>query len=113
MASADVKAYWSFVAELGCIVRGCYLVPQIAHVIGKPSITERVLEPKPKGKKLARHDWLVLPVCHKHHSVDANALDNNAAEFERRNGACADHVERIGRLYGIDPFGLSQIGRKI
>jgi hypothetical protein len=45
--TAVQKQHWNEVASLGCVV--CGGMAQIAHVAGKPSITERMQEPKAKG----------------------------------------------------------------
>jgi len=51
--SGELKRYWSRVAALGCAVHGEGCAAELAHAHG-PSVTERMQEPKAKGKKLAR-----------------------------------------------------------
>ena len=109
---AHIRRYWNSVVELGCVVYGCWQPAQVAHVIGKPSVTERIKEPKPKGKKLARHDFLVVGCCHFHHSLSRDALDNNAAAFEEKYGPVAAHIDKIAAVTGLDLWALSQEGRK-
>jgi hypothetical protein len=113
MATAGIKRYWSRVAGLGCAVHGreCVHV-EIAHVVGKPSVTERIKEPKPKGKKLPRHDWLVLGICPWMHRWSSRSLDLNPAAFEEDWGPVAAMVDRVGAKLGVDPWMLSQVGRK-
>jgi hypothetical protein len=110
---AQLRRFWTCVVEMGCIVRECWMPPQIAHVVGKPSVTERIKEPKPKGKKLQRHDWLVVGCCHQHHSVARDALDNNAAAFEAKHGPVAAHIDKLAAATGLDLWALSQEGRKV
>ena len=50
MSTAAVRRYWDQVAALGCVI--CGGPAEIAHCHGG-SITERMQEPKAKGKKLA------------------------------------------------------------
>jgi hypothetical protein len=110
MSSAAVKRYWTRVAELGCVV--CGGPAEIAHCAGKPSVVERIQEPKAKGKKLARMDWLVLPACAYHHRLSHASLDRWPTEFEIINGRIADHIDRISTKLGVDVWALSQQGRK-
>jgi hypothetical protein len=63
MPTADVKRYWSLIVKDGCIL--CGGPAEIAHCHGG-SIVERTKQPKAKGKKLPRFDWLVLPLCPLH-----------------------------------------------
>lgn len=110
MSTAEIRRYWTKVAALGCVV--CDGPAEIAHCAGRPSVIERIQEPKAKGKKLPRLDWLVLPLCAFHHRTGPDALDLSPRSFESRHGPVAWHIDRIGRQLGVDPFALSQVGRK-
>lgn len=106
MSTAAIKRYWSRVAANGCIVTG--RPAHIAHVVGKRSVTERIQEPKPKGKKLPRHDWLVLPLAPELHYM----LDYDPEAFERAYGPVAALVDKLAARLGVDVWALSQEGRK-
>lgn len=110
MASPHIRRFWFRVAALGCVV--CGNPAEIAHVVGKPSVTERIREPKPKGKKLQRHDFLVLPACPFHHRLAPDSLDLNPREFERRYGPVAGHLDAIAAVLDVDVWAHSQRGRK-
>jgi hypothetical protein len=109
-ATAEQRRYWTRVAARGCMVTGG--PAEIAHCIGKPSVTERVREPKPKGKKLTRHNWLVIPLAPALHRFAPDALDIDAAAFERRHGPVAGMIDRLVAELGVDVWTLSQEGRK-
>lgn len=108
----SVRAYWSAVAGMGCAVHGAGCPAEIAHCVGKPSVTERIKEAKPKGKKLPRHDWLVIGLCPRLHRIAADALDYNPAAFEARYGPVAGMIDRLVERTGIDVWARSQRGRK-
>lgn len=110
MATNAIRRFWSRVTALGCIV--CSGPAEVAHVIGKPSVTERIQEPKPKGKKLPRHDWLTIPACPWHHRYAPDSLDLAPRDFERNYGAVAEHLDMIAARLEVDVWGLSQKGRK-
>lgn len=110
--TAAIRRYWSAVAALGCAVHGPGCAAEIAHVVGKPSVTERIKEPKAKGKKLPRHDWLVLPLCPALHRLYCWSLDNAPKEWEATYGKCADMLDEVARRLGVDVWALSQRGRK-
>jgi hypothetical protein len=105
-----LRLYWNQVAAMGCVV--CGGVAEIAHGAGKPSVTERMQEPKAKGKKLPRMDWLVIPVCAWHHRQAVDALDLNPRLFEEHYGPVAKHIDRIARKLGIDVWAKAKEGRK-
>ena len=107
-----MRAYWSRVIDQGCAVHGYGCPSEIAHVVGKPSVTERIKEPKPKGKKLPRHDWLVIALCPAMHRLYCWSLDNAADEWESKYGETATMIDELAAAIGVDPWALSQIGRK-
>lgn len=110
MSTAAVKRYWQRVADLGCLISGG--PAEVAHVIGKPSVTERLQEPKPKGKKLPRHDWLVIPLAPEYHRILPYSLDLNPGEFERRYGPVAAMVDHVAAKLNTPVWELAQKGRK-
>lgn len=112
MSTAAIRRHWSRVIELGCAVHGPGCPSEIAHVIGKPSVTERVQEPKPGGKKIPRHDWLTIALCPAFHRHYCWSLDRAPAEWEARFGRCADMLDAIVKALGVDVWALSQEGRK-
>lgn len=112
MATAAVRRFWTRVAALGCAVHGPDCAAEIAHGIGKPSVNERTGEPKPKGKKLPRHDWLVLGLCPFLHRIAPDSLDLAPRAFEARYGSVAGHLDRIAATLGVDVWTLANEGRK-
>jgi hypothetical protein len=93
-------------AGIGCIVHGgC--PAQIAHA-HNGSIRERMGEPKAKGKKLARYDWLVLPLCPALHAE----LDANVLAWEAKYGTQAEWIDLLCHRLGRDLWALARAGRK-
>ena len=116
MATAEVRRYWSRLVDMGCVARLDKLQPcgapaEIAHC-HDGSVVERMMEPRAKGKKLARYDWLVLPLCPRHHRHGRDALDNGVKSWERRFGTQAGHVDRLIAETGIDVWAKANEGRK-
>lgn len=105
MSTAAVRRYWNRVAELGCCV--CGLPAQIAHA-HNGSIRDRMQEPKAKGKKLPRLDWLVLPICDSHH----RSLDADVHRWERVHGEQAAHIDRLILKLGVPVWDLARVGMK-
>ncbi len=112
MASLPIRRYWYQVTARGCAVHGPDCAAEVAHVAGRPSIVARTKEPKAKGKKLARLDWLVIPLCPYLHRWAPDALDMNPRLFESRYGSVADMIDRQAAALGVDIWTLSQRGRK-
>lgn len=108
MSTAAIRRYWTRVAANGCAVHGPGCAVHIAHCAGKPSVVERIKEPKAKGKKLLRMDWIVVGLCPELHYM----LDYDPAEFERQHGPVAVLVDRLAARLGVDVWALSQRGRK-
>ncbi len=107
MANATVLRYWSRLAKHGCLV--CRRPAEIAHAHGG-SIVERMQEPKAKGVKLDRYDWLVLPLCPKHHRTsEALALDLiGARAWELLFGRQDEWIDYLAALYGLDLWALAK-----
>ncbi len=105
MATAPVRRYWTRVAALGCCV--CGLPAQIAHC-HNGSVRERLQEPKAKGKKLARMDWLVLPLCDSHH----RSLDADVRSWEQTHGTQTMHIDRLIVRLGMPVWDLAKVGCK-
>lgn len=112
MSTAAIRRYWTRVAALGCCVHGPDCQAEIAHCIGKPSVTERMQEPKPKGRKLPRHDWLVLPLCPWMHRIAVDSLDLCPRFFEAHYGTVAHHIDSIALQLGVDVWALAKVGKK-
>lgn len=110
MSTAAIKRYWTRVADLGCVI--CHGPAEIAHCAGRPSVVERIQEPKAKGKKLPRMDWLVLPLCAFHHRTGPDSLDLNPRAFESRYGPVAWLLDRQAERLCMPIWELSQVGRK-
>ena len=106
MAAAAVRRYWGRLAAMGCIL--CGGPAEIAHC-HNGSIRERMQEPKAKGKRLARYDWLVLPLCpaHGRHPYPL-ALDTDVAAWERRYGTQAKYIDLLCGRTGINLWELAR-----
>jgi hypothetical protein len=100
-ATAAQRRFWGRLAELGCIV--CGRPAQIAHA-HSGSVRERTQEPKAKGKKLQRLDWLVIPMCPFHHGL----LDCDVKGFEAIYGPQAGMIDRLCKHFGLNLWTLSR-----
>ena len=110
MATAAVRKYWDKVAALGCVI--CGGPAEIAHAHGG-SVRDKMQEPKAKGKKLPRLDWLVLPVCHWHHrDTSPCGLDRDVEQWESVYGTQVMWIDRIAAKLGVDVWELAKAGRK-
>ena len=110
MSTAAVRRYWNRLVQRGCLV--CGGPAEIAHTHGG-SIVERMQEPKAKGKKLARYDWLVLPLCPRHgRDPYPGALDSSVEEWENEYGPQAMYIDAFCHEYGLDLWSLANDGRK-
>lgn len=98
--------YWNRVAALGCVI--CKGPAQIAHA-HNGSIRRRMQEPKAKGRKLPRYDWLVIPACPWHHKL----LDDGVGAWESVYGDQAMWIDRISKQLGVDVWALANQGRKV
>lgn len=108
MSTAIVRRYWNALIFDGCIITG--REAEIAHAHGG-SIVERMQEPKAKGKKLPRYDWLVLPLSPELHRIGPLALDLDVAAWERRNGTQAEWIDRLAKKHGLPLWALAQSRR--
>ncbi len=112
MTTAAIKRHYARVIELGCALHGLGCPAEIAHCAGKPSVVERTKEPKAKGKKLERLNYLVIALCPAFHRLYCWSLDNSPKEWEARFGKCADMLDDVAARLGVDVWKLSQQGRK-
>jgi hypothetical protein len=103
---AVIREFWSKVAAMGCII--CGRPAQIAHCHGA-SIVEKMGEPKAKGKKLARYDWLVLPLCVWHHLDGDLALDKDPKGWEIVFGRQVDWIDVIASRLGLNLWKLAGV----
>lgn len=107
---AAVRRYWTRVAALGCVL--CGGPAEIAHCHGG-SVRDRLQEPKAKGKKLGRLNWLVLPLCPQHgREPYPTGLDTNVAAWEDTNGPQTDFLDKIANELGVDVWALATEGRR-
>lgn len=104
-ATAAQRRFWTDVAAMGCIV--CARDAEIAHCHGG-SIVERMKEPKAKGKKLQRYNWLVIPLCPSCHRLGLDALDLNVQRWERRHGAQSDHIDWLSMRLRLPLWDLAK-----
>ena len=117
-ATPEQRRHWTRIVQLGCIAildeRGfaCGSHAEIAHAHGG-SVTERMQEPKAKGRKLRRYHWLALPLCPIHGRPEyQTGLDYDVDAWERRHGPQALYIDRLCALFGIDLWARAKEGRK-
>lgn len=103
MATVAVRRYWSLVAALGCIV--CHAPAEIAHCHGGSMVP--VMGPHAKGKKIARFDWLVLPLCPNHGREQFGGLDADVRAWEGRYGFQMMWLAALVLRLGVDIWTLS------
>lgn len=95
---------------MGCLI--CQSPAEIAHC-HNGSIRERMGEPKAKGKKLSRYDWLVLPLCGLHHrDTSPLGLDRNVAAWESQFGTQAFYIDQICVALGVNLWERAREGAK-
>ncbi len=105
-----VRRYWDRVARMGCVL--CGGPAEIAHCHGG-SVRERMQEPKAKGKKLARWNFLVLPLCPPHgREPYPLALDTDVGAWEETNGPQTHYLDKIAAELGVDIWALAKEGAK-
>ena len=110
MTTAAIRRYWTRLAARGCLI--CGAPAEIAHAHGG-SIVECMQEPKAKGKKLPRYDWLALPLCPQHgREPYPHALDTNVRAWEARFGEQAWWIDRLCVEYGVCLWELAGINRR-
>lgn len=103
--------YWDALVRDGCII--CHAPAEIAHA-HSGSIVERMQEPKARGKKLPRYDWIVLPLCPGHHrDTSPTGLDRDVEAWESIYGTQADWIDRTNQARtGVDPWAKAAALRK-
>jgi hypothetical protein len=71
-------------------------------------------EPKAKGRKLPRYDWLALPLSPWFHRLGppGDALDLDVDLWEQKNGTQASWIDHLSEKYGIPLWALASKGRK-
>jgi|GEM_PF-3860208 hypothetical protein len=114
MATAEIERYWKLIVRYGCITLigddlavACGAPAEIAHCHGG-SIVERMQEPKAKGRKLPRYDWLVLPICPHHHRLTTFGLDHGPLRWEQRHGPQAVYLDHLIRRTGVDVWARAR-----
>lgn len=96
--TAEIRAYWSRLAPLGCIA--CSQDAEIAHCHG--GSMQDLGYTKTKGKKQPWMDWLVLPICPTHHRWAPFSLDKSVTAFESRFGRQVDWLDVMVIRLGVD-----------
>ena len=110
MTTAAQRRYWQDLVRVGCLI--CGSPAEVAHAHGG-SIVERMQEPKARGKKLQRMDWLVLPLCPQHgREPYPLALDTNVARWEKVNGTQASFIDALCLRFRMDLWTLAKRGKK-
>jgi len=105
MSTAIVRRYWTRLVADGCLI--CQRPATVAHCHGG-SIVERMGEPKAKGKKLARYDWLCLPLCPEHAGESVNGLDAGPRKWEARFGTQAHFIDVLAVKHGLELWKLAK-----
>jgi hypothetical protein len=71
-----------------------------------------LMEPKAKGKKLARLDWIVIPLCPFHHRIGPAALDLDREAWESVFGDQAAWIDNMKSRTGIDAWAQARALQK-
>ena len=66
------------------------------------------MEPKAKGVKLRRYNWLCIPLCPFHHHI----LDSGVEKFEIAYGTQAVFIDKLCEIFSIDLWALAKQGKK-
>jgi hypothetical protein len=101
LSTAAIRRYWTRLVDGGCCI--CGGPAEVAHTHGG-SIVERLKEPKAKGRKLPYMDFLVLPLCMRHHRIGPTALDNDVDAWESIFGEQAIWIDNMKSRTGIDAW---------
>lgn len=101
--SPAIKAYWSKVASLGCIVTGRIDSVTIHHVHGG---SIRGVVPRGRGVK---EDWMVIPIHASLHTAGPTAIDGafGVLAWEDMYGTQLHFLLEVMRRTGVDPFKKS------
>lgn len=97
-ARSEIRAHWTRVAALGCIVTGG--PAEIAHCHG--GSMRDLGYTKTRGKKQPWMDWLVLPLAPEYHRWRPDALDVSVERFELKYGKQVDWLDTICAALGVD-----------
>lgn len=108
-ATAAQRRFWTALVNDGCEL--CGAPAEVAHLHGG-SIVERMGEPKAKGKKLVRYNWLALNLCPPHGRIGPLALDTDVAAWEATNGPQSMYVDRLSARHRLDLWALARQGKK-
>lgn len=110
VSTAAVRRYWTQIAAMGCIC--CGSPAHIAHAHGESLIVYgRTLGrdyQKAKGKKLPYMDWLVLPICPRHHIEASDSLDKYPEAWEDRWGPVVYWLNIMVERTGVNIWALAK-----
>jgi len=98
-----IKAYWTLVASLGCIVTRRTEGVTIHHVHG--GSMRGILE---RGRGM-KQDWFVLPLHAELHTAGATGIDTGFGvdAWEKMYGTQWNYLMEVMRRTGVDPFEMS------
>jgi hypothetical protein len=69
-----------------------------------------IMGPHAKGKKIARFDWLVLPLCPRHGREQyVTGLDRNVRLWETLNGTQLGHLCAVAEHLGVNVWELAGV----
>jgi hypothetical protein len=105
VSTAEVRRYWDRVARVPCLISG--LPAEIAHCHGGSMVP--LMGPHAKGKKLARFDFLVLPLAPHYHRVEYGGLDANVEKWERLYGSQVMWLCVLSDRLGVDVFAKAGV----
>lgn len=99
---SDIERHFEDVQDLGCLVCGQFAV--IHHCMGG-SIKDLGFH---KGMGQKNNDWLVIPLCPRHHNGDEGLHTIGVLSWEERFGTQADFLGEVSNLLGLDVFGTAK-----
>jgi hypothetical protein len=106
MSKTPVQRYWDRVARVPCLISGG--PAEIAHCHGGSMVP--LMGPHAKGKKLARFDWLVLPLApHYHRAEYRTGLDRDVKAWERMHGSQVMWIGQLIANLGVDVWAMAGI----
>lgn len=96
-----VSHYHDLLRQMPCVASG-QLGVHLHHVIGG-SVVGRL---GVRGRR-KHSDWLVIPLTEEFHQGQSGIHRIGVITWEALYGRQVDHIERLGRVFGVDPFAMA------
>lgn len=99
---AQLSAHFNRVAAIGCCI--CGQPAQLHHATGGSMIERGVM----RGMSQKVSDWLVIPLCERHHTGRDGIHAIGVDAWEGRYGSQAGWVDHVGGLLELDLWTLAK-----